>query len=125
MHNEVGNMREVMIGNFAIARGLVEAGLELAAAYPGTPSSEILPGIVEFKNREKLSIHTEWSTNERCAFEVAFGAAVAGSRAACMMKQVGLNVAFPSLRHGHTKNIKGGLVIVSCDDPGPQSSQTE
>lgn len=57
-------MREVMIGNFAIARGLVEAGLELAAAYPGTPSSEILPGIIEFKNREKLAIHAEWSTNE-------------------------------------------------------------
>lgn len=118
-------MREVMIGNFAIARGLTEAGLELAAAYPGTPSSEILPGIIEFKNREKLNIHTEWSTNERCAFEVAFGAASAGRKAACMMKQVGLNVAFPPLLHGHAKTLKGGLVIVSCDDPGPQSSQTE
>lgn len=118
-------MREVMIGNFAIARGLAEAGLELAAAYPGTPSSEILPGIVEFKNREKLKIHTEWSTNERCAFEVAFGAASAGRKAACMMKQVGLNVAFPPFLHGHAKTLKGGLVIVSCDDPGPQSSQTE
>jgi indolepyruvate ferredoxin oxidoreductase alpha subunit len=118
-------MREVMIGNYAIARGLVEAGLELAAAYPGTPSSEILPGIVEFKNREKLNIHAEWSTNERCAFEVAFGGAMSGRKAACMMKQVGLNVAFPPLLHGHAKNIKGGLVIVSCDDPGPQSSQTE
>jgi indolepyruvate ferredoxin oxidoreductase, alpha subunit len=125
MNNEVGNMREVMIGNFAIARGLVEAGLELAAAYPGTPSSEILPGIVEFKNREKLNIHSEWSTNERCAFEVAFGGAMAGRRAACMMKQVGLNVAFPPFLHGRAKNIKGGFVIVSCDDPGPQSSQTE
>lgn len=118
-------MREVMIGNFAIARGLVEAGLELAAAYPGTPSSEILPGIVEFKNREGLTIHTEWSTNERCAMEVAFGAAIAGKKAACMMKQVGLNVAFPSLLHGLEKSMKGGLVIISCDDPGPQSSQTE
>ena len=118
-------MREVMIGNFAIARGLAEAGLELAAAYPGTPSSEILPGIVEFKNREKLNIHTEWSTNERCAFEVAFGGAMEGRKAACMMKQVGLNVAFPPFLHGHAKTLKGGLVIVSCDDPGPQSSQTE
>ncbi len=118
-------MREVMIGNFAIARGLTEAGIELAAAYPGTPSSEILPGIVEFKKREKLNIHTEWSTNERCAFEVAFGGASAGKKAACMMKQVGLNVAFPPLLHGHAKTLKGGFVIVSCDDPGPQSSQTE
>jgi indolepyruvate ferredoxin oxidoreductase alpha subunit len=58
-------MKEVMIGNFAMARGLVEAGLELAAAYPGTPSSEILPGIIEFNRRENRNIHAEWSTNER------------------------------------------------------------
>jgi indolepyruvate ferredoxin oxidoreductase alpha subunit len=118
-------MREVMIGNFAIARGLVEAGLELAAAYPGTPSSEILPGIVEFNRREKGNIHAEWSTNERCAMEVAFGAALSGRKAACMMKQVGLNVAFPPLLRGRGKRLEGALVIVCCDDPGPQSSQTE
>lgn len=118
-------MKEVMIGNFAIARGLVEAGLELAAAYPGTPSSEILPGIVEFNKRENRNIHTEWSTNERCAMEVAFGAAQSGRKAACMMKQVGLNVAFPPLLKGLNKNIDGALVVVCCDDPGPQSSQTE
>jgi indolepyruvate ferredoxin oxidoreductase, alpha subunit len=116
---------EVMIGNFAIARGLVEAGLDLAAAYPGTPSSEIIPGVVEFNKREQLHIHAEWSTNERCAFEVAFGAASAGKKAACMMKQVGLNVAFPPLLRARRKAIKGALVIISCDDPGPQSSQTE
>lgn len=116
---------EVMIGNHAIARGLFEAGLDLAAAYPGTPSSEILPGIIRFNNREKGTVYAEWSTNERCAFEVAFGAAASGKRAACMMKQVGLNVAFPSLLRGKHKNIEGALVIVSCDDPGPQSSQTE
>jgi indolepyruvate ferredoxin oxidoreductase, alpha subunit len=116
---------EVMVGNYAIARGLVEAGVELATAYPGTPSSEILPGIIEFKKREKINIHTEWSTNERCALEVAFGAAVSGRKAACMMKQVGLNVAFPSFLGAKRKRMKGGLVIVSCDDPGPQSSQTE
>jgi indolepyruvate ferredoxin oxidoreductase alpha subunit len=119
------NRTEVMIGNFAIARGLVEAGVELAAAYPGTPSSEILPGIIEFKKREGLRIHTEWSTNERCAMEVAMGAARSGKRAACMMKQVGLNVAFPSLLHSLERPLTGGLLIVSCDDPGPQSSQTE
>lgn len=117
--------QQVMIGNQAIARGLVEAGIELAAAYPGTPSSEILPGIVEFKRMEKREIHTEWSTNEKCAFEVAFGAASIGRKAACFMKQVGLNVAFASLMKGLEKPIDGGLVIVSCDDPGPQSSQTE
>jgi len=116
---------EVMIGNFAIARGLVEAGLELAAAYPGTPSSEILPGVVEFNRREKGNIHAEWSTNERCAMEVAFGAALSGRKAVCMMKQVGLNVAFPPLLRGRGKRLEGALVIVCCDDPGPQSSQTE
>lgn len=116
---------EVMIGNYAIARGFVEAGIELAAAYPGTPSSEILPGIVEFKRREKMDIHTEWSVNERCALEVAFGAALSGRKAVCMMKQVGLNVAFPGLMKGRNKDLKGAFVIVSCDDPGPQSSQTE
>jgi len=116
---------EVMIGNYAIARGLVEAGLELAAAYPGTPSSEIIPGIIEFNRREKGNIHAEWSVNERCALEAAFGAASAGKKAACMMKQVGLNVAFPPLLKARRKRLKGALVIVSCDDPGPQSSQTE
>ncbi len=116
---------EVMIGNYAIARGFVEAGIELAAAYPGTPSSEILPGIVEFKRRENINIHTEWSVNERCALEVAFGAALSGRKAVCMMKQVGLNVAFPGLLKGRKKVLKGAFVIVSCDDPGPQSSQTE
>ena len=118
--------KKIVIGNQAIARGLVEAGLEIAAAYPGTPSSEILPGVVYFKNMEGLKIHTEWSSNELCAFEVAFGAAAyGGARAACFMKQVGLNVAFPALLKAREKVLEGGLVIVSCDDPGPQSSQTE
>ena len=116
---------EVMIGNYSIARGLVEAGLELAAAYPGTPSTEVIPGIIEFNKREHGHIHAEWSTNERCAFEVAFGAASIGRKAACIMKQVGLNVAFPSFLGARRKKIKGGFVIISCDDPGPQSSQTE
>lgn len=114
-----------MIGNYAIARGLMEAGIDIAAAYPGTPSSEILPALIGFRNREHAAIHTEWSTNERCAFEVAFGAALAGKKAACMMKQVGLNVAFPSLLAAREKRIEGSLVIICCDDPGPQSSQTE
>lgn len=117
---------EIVIGNQAIARGLVEAGLEIAAAYPGTPSSEILPGVVYFRDKEGLKIHTEWSTNELCAFEVAYGAAAyGGAKAACFMKQVGLNVAFPALLRGRERRLEGGLVIVSCDDPGPQSSQTE
>lgn len=116
---------EVMIGNYAIARGLVEAGLDIAAAYAGTPSSEILPGILEFNRREGLAIHAEWSTNERVALEVAFGAALAGRKSACMMKQVGLNWAFGALMRAQEKTISGAMVVVACDDPGPQSSQTE
>src|SRR5208283_5776313 len=114
---------EVMIGNQAIALGLVEAGIDLASAYPGTPSSEILPAVVDFKRRMGRNIHIEWSVNERVAMEVAFGAAMAGKTSACMMKQVGLNVAFPSFIRGREAPIRGGLLIVSCDDPGPQSSQ--
>ncbi|MCX7966644.1 MAG: thiamine pyrophosphate-dependent enzyme [Syntrophorhabdaceae bacterium] len=117
--------QEVMIGNFAIARGLIEAGIDLAAAYPGTPSSEILPGIIEFNKREKGKVYAEWSVNERCAIEVAIGAALTGKKAACMMKQVGLNVAFPPFTSLDEIKIRGGLVLVVCDDPGPQSSQTE
>jgi len=117
--------KEVMIGNYGIALGLVEAGLELAAAYPGTPSSEIIPGIVEFNKRKGLNIYAEWSVNERCSLEIAFGAAQAGKKAAAMMKQVGLNVACPPFLSIKDEKIKGGLVLVVCDDPGPQSSQTE
>lgn len=119
------NGTEVMIGNQAIALGLVEAGLEVAAAYPGTPSSEILPAVIDFKRRLGKDIHIEWSVNERVAMEVAFGAAMAGKKAACMMKQVGLNVAFVPFIKGREVPIEGALVVISCDDPGPQSSQTE
>ena len=117
--------KQVMIGNQAIALGLVEAGLDVAAAYPGTPSSEILPAVIDFKKRYGKEIHIEWSVNERVALEVAFGAAMVGKKAACMMKQVGLNVAFTSFIKSREVAIGGGLVVISCDDPGPQSSQTE
>lgn len=115
---------EATIGNHAIELGLVEAGLELATAYPGVSGSEILPGIIEFSRRKEINVYTEWSTNEKCAFEVAYGAAVAGRKAACLMSQAGLNVAFPAVRHALEKPIQGALAIVCCDDPGLQSSQT-
>jgi indolepyruvate ferredoxin oxidoreductase alpha subunit len=118
--------QEMLLGNFAIARGLLEAGCSFFAAYPGTPSSEILPGLAYFKEREKKKgIYFEWSANEKVAFEVAFGAAFTGKRAAIAMKQVGLNVAFESLLHSRSIPLRGGFVIISADDPGPQSSQTE
>ncbi|MGD8760587.1 MAG: hypothetical protein PVJ07_10070, partial [Anaerolineales bacterium] len=81
---------EVVLGNEAIALGLVQAGCHVATAYPGTPSSEILSGVVKFKKRMGRRIHTEWSTNEKVAFEVALAASWTGLRAAVAMKQVGL-----------------------------------
>ena len=115
----------VLLGNEAIARGLVEAGCQFFAAYPGTPSSEILPGVVRFKKENNLDIYIEWSTNEKVAFENALAASYTGKRAAVAMKQVGLNVATDPLMSSAYIGTVGGFVIISCDDPGPYSSQTE
>ena len=115
----------VLLGNEAIARGLVEAGCQFFAAYPGTPSSEILPGVVRFKKENNLNIYIEWSTNEKVAFENALAASYTGKRAAVAMKQVGLNVATDPLMSSAYIGTVGGFVIISCDDPGPYSSQTE
>ncbi len=116
---------EILLGNVAIARGLVESGCHVAASYPGTPSSEILPGIVRFKKEENLSIYTEWSTNEKVAFETALAASWCGKRAACSMKMVGLNVAADPLMSAAYTGVVGGFLVIVADDPGPHSSQTE
>ncbi len=116
---------EVILGNEAIALGLVEAGCHVAAAYPGTPSSEILSGVVKFKKRLGRTIHTEWSTNEKVAFEVALAASWTGLRAAVAMKQVGLNVASDPLFSAAYQGTRGGFIVIPADDPGPHSSQTE
>ncbi len=115
----------VLLGNEAIARGIVEAGCNFMASYPGTPSSEILPGVVRFKEEEGLDTYIEWSINEKVAFENALAATYAGKRAAVCMKQVGLNVATDPLMSSAYIGVIGGFVIISCDDPGPHSSQTE
>jgi indolepyruvate ferredoxin oxidoreductase alpha subunit len=117
--------RRVCLGNEAIARGIVESGCQFFAAYPGTPSSEILPAVVRFKKENNLDIYVEWSTNEKVAFENALVASYTGKRAAVAMKQVGLNVATDPLMSAAYIGTIGGFVIVSCDDPGPFSSQTE
>ena len=117
--------QEILLGNGAIALGLVESGCQVVTSYPGTPSSEILPEVVRFVKSEKLNTYTEWSTNEKVAFDTAFAASITGKRAACCMKQVGLNVAADSLMSAAYLGNIGGLVIISCDDPGPHSSQTE
>ena len=114
-----------MLGNGAIALGLVESGCQVVTSYPGTPSSEILPEVIRLVKSEGLNTYVEWSTNEKVALDNAFAAAVSGKRAACCMKQVGLNVAADSLMSAAYIGTTGGLVIISCDDPGPHSSQTE
>ncbi len=119
------NRAEILLGNVAIARGLVEAGCHVAASYPGTPSSEILPGVVRFKKEEKLPIYTEWSANEKVAFETALAASWCGKRAAVSMKMVGLNVAADPLMSAAYTGVVGGFLVIVADDPGPHSSQTE
>lgn len=115
----------VLLGNVAIARGIVEGGCHVMTSYPGTPSSEILPAVQAFKDELGLDTYIEWSANEKVAYDNALAASLAGKRAAVAMKQVGLNVASDSLMSSAYTGVIGGLVIISCDDPGPHSSQTE
>ena len=114
-------MKELLSGNQAIARGAWEAGVKLAAGYPGTPSTEILENIVQYKD----DLHCEWSPNEKVAFEVAVGASFAGARAIVTMKHVGLNVAADPLMTFAMSGAVGGMLIVVADDPGMHSSQNE
>lgn len=114
--------RKLVMGNEAIALGAVRAGVRMVAGYPGTPSTEILETVAKHNDG---SIHVEWSTNEKAAMEVGAGAAYAGARTLVTMKQVGLNVASDPLMSLAYVGVKGGMVIVSADDPGPISSQTE
>lgn len=118
-------MEEIYLGNGAVALGLMESGCQVVTSYPGTPSSEILPEVVRLVKSEGLNTYVEWSTNEKVALDNAFAAAVSGKRAACCMKQVGLNVASDSLMSAAYMGTSAGFVIISCDDPGPHSSQTE
>lgn len=114
-------MKEIMQGNAAIVRGAWEAGVKVAAAYPGTPSSEILREFAE----NYPDVYAEWSPNEMVAVQVASGAAIAGGRAIASMKHVGMNVAADAFMTLAYTGIKGGLVIVVADDPNVHSSQNE
>lgn len=113
---------ELLMGNEAIAVGAMKAGVNLVSGYPGTPSTEILETVAKRSGGE---IYVEWSVNEKAALEVAAGASYAGARTLVTMKQVGLNVALDPLMSLAYVGIKGGMVIVAADDPGPISSQTE
>ena len=115
-------MKQYVMGNGAIALGALSAGVNLVAGYPGTPSSEIIETISKYPHE---GVHLEWSVNEKAALEVAAAAAYSGARAMVTMKQMGLNVASDPLMSVAYIGVKGGLVIVSADDPGPISSQTE
>ncbi len=114
-------MKELLTGNEAVARGAYEAGIIFASAYPGTPSTEILENIVQYKSE----IYCEWAPNEKVAFEAAVGAAIAGGRSLAAMKHVGVNVAADPLFTFAYTGTNGGFVLVSADDPGMHSSQNE
>ena len=113
-------MKALLSGNEAIALGAYHAGITVAAAYPGTPSTEILEALAGHTD-----IHAEWAPNEKVAMEVAQGACYAGVRAMVSMKHVGLNVAADPLFAASITGVRGGLVVVSADDPGMHSSQNE
>lgn len=114
--------KEFLMGNEAIAMGAVAAGVNLVSGYPGTPSTEVLETIAR---KNDGSIYVEWSVNEKAGLEVAAGAAYSGARTMVTMKQVGLNVASDPLMSLEYVGIKGGMVVMVADDPGPISSQTE
>ena len=115
-------MKQLLMGNEAVALGAIVAGVGVVAGYPGTPSTEVLETIAK---RNPGKIHVEWSINEKAALEVAAGASYAGSRSLVTMKQVGLNVASDPLMCLNYIGVKGGMVVYVADDPGPISSQTE
>lgn len=114
--------KKLLMGNEAIALGAMRAGVSVVTGYPGTPSTEILETVAKHNDGK---FYVEWSVNEKIALEVAAGAAYAGARSMVTMKQVGLNVASDPLMSLNYIGIKGGMVIVVADDPGPISSQTE
>ncbi|EOC99407.1 indolepyruvate ferredoxin oxidoreductase subunit alpha [Caldisalinibacter kiritimatiensis] len=113
-------MKELLTGNEAVARGAYEAGVTVASAYPGTPSTEILENVAKYKE-----IYSEWAPNEKVALEVSIGASIAGARSLAAMKHVGVNVAADPLFTVAYTGVNGGLVLVTADDPGMHSSQNE
>ena len=114
--------KEFVMGNEAIGKACMAAGVQVVAGYPGTPSTEVLETIAKENDG---SIYVEWSVNEKAALEVAAGASYSGARTLVTMKQVGLNVASDPLMSLEYVGVEGGMVVLVADDPGPISSQTE
>ena len=125
--NQLCDTREgttlLLMGNEAIARGALEAGVKVAAGYPGTPSSEIIENLA--RASAERDMYVEWSVNEKVALEVAAAASFAGLRSLCALKQNGVNVASDFLLHLALSGTRGGMVLVPCDDPGSLSSVNE
>ncbi|MEG0941148.1 MAG: indolepyruvate ferredoxin oxidoreductase subunit alpha, partial [Oscillospiraceae bacterium] len=113
-------MKQLLLGNAAVARGIYEAGCRFVSAYPGTPSTEIAENLVQYNE-----VYAEWAPNEKVATEATIGASFAGARSFCAMKHVGLNVAADPLFTVSYTGVNGGMVIAVADDQGMHSSQNE
>jgi indolepyruvate ferredoxin oxidoreductase alpha subunit len=113
----------LLMGNEAIARGALEAGISVAAGYPGTPSSEIIENLA--KAADERNVYVEWSVNEKVAMEVAASAAFSGLRSICTVKQNGVHVASDFFVHLAYSGIRGGMLLILCEDPGAISSINE
>jgi indolepyruvate ferredoxin oxidoreductase alpha subunit len=113
-------LKQLMLGNDAVARGLYESGCTVVSSYPGTPSTEITEAVATYPE-----VYAEWAPNEKVATEVAIGASIGGARSFCAMKHVGLNVAADPLFTSTYTGVNGGLIIAVADDPGMHSSQNE
>ena len=116
-------IKTLLLGNAAIARGAVEAGVQVVTAYPGTPSSEIVEELISVA--EDQGFYAEWSVNEKVAFEAASGAAVVGAPSLCAMKGAGLNVVMDMFMTLPVTGVRGSLVLVVADDPGAHYSSNE
>src|SRR5690554_4227319 len=110
----------ILSGNEAVARGAYEGGVTVGTSYPGTPGTEIMESLSRYPG-----VNCNWSANEKVALEVAAGASLEGARVLCSMKHVGVNVAADPLMTLSYTGVRGGLVLVSADDPGMYSSQNE
>ncbi len=115
----------ILLGDEAIARGAIDAGISAAFAYPGTPSTEIYQAIEDYAKTHDLPIRGMWSTNEKVALEEGVGVSYAGRRSVVSMKHVGLNVAADPFMNAAVSGAHGGLVLVVADDPSMHSSQNE
>ena len=122
MLNREGSVR-INSGNEAIARGAVEAGVKVIVGYPGTPSSEVIQSLIPLA--KDLDMRVEWTVNEKVAFDIAIGVAIAGSRCLVTMKSAGLNVASDSIMSAAYGDVNGGLVIYVADDPGAHAGMEE